>query len=241
MTAAGDRLVAGGEGDEGVELVAAGGQLDRVGDHLAADQRGLHPLRPHRDPVGDRDRVELHRRAAGGADALLDVLGEAAQVEVAGHRLDPGVGDADRRPAEGVVVEADPLHVGAGGGAVGAVEDGGRARPRQAGGLGAAVVAHGAQPRPWARRTVSGPPTRATGAGRGAPGPDRPGGRAGACSSRRSAGARRPAAPSTWRARRRRRAAGGRRAGSLSSGKPTQYSLRRRPLRSSKATIERCG
>ena len=30
------------------------------------------PCGAHRDPVGDRDRVELHRRAAGGADALLD-------------------------------------------------------------------------------------------------------------------------------------------------------------------------
>ena len=70
--AAGDRLVAGGERDERVELVAAGHQLDRVGDHLAADQRGLHPLGPHRDPVRDRDGVELHRRPAGGAHALLD-------------------------------------------------------------------------------------------------------------------------------------------------------------------------
>ena len=70
------------------------------------------------------DGVELHRRAARRADAFLDVLGEAAQVEVAGHRLGPGVGDADRRPAEVVVVEADALHVGAGGGAVGPVEDG---------------------------------------------------------------------------------------------------------------------
>ena len=61
----------------------------------------------------------------------LIVLGEAAQVEVAGHRLDPGVGDADRRPAERLVVEADPLHVGAGVGALGPVEDAGRARPRQ--------------------------------------------------------------------------------------------------------------
>ena len=53
-------------------------------------------------------------------------------MEVAGHRLGPGVGDPDRRPAERVVVEADPLHVGARVGAVGAVEDGGRARAREA-------------------------------------------------------------------------------------------------------------
>ena len=53
-------------------------ELDRVGDHLAADQRGPHPLGAHRDPVGDRDRVQLHRRAAGGADPLLD-LGASAR------------------------------------------------------------------------------------------------------------------------------------------------------------------
>ena len=55
----------------------------------------------------------------------------AAQVEVAGHRLGPGVGDPDRRPAERVVVEADALHVGARGGAVGAVEDRRRAGARE--------------------------------------------------------------------------------------------------------------
>ena len=125
--AAGDRLVAGAEGDDRVELVPAGHQLDRVGDHLATDQRGLHPLSPHRHPVGDGDGVELHRRSAGREHTLLDVLGQGAQPEVAGHRLGPGVGDPDRRPAQRVVVEADPLHVSARVGAVGAVEDGGRA------------------------------------------------------------------------------------------------------------------
>src|SRR6185295_12698761 len=104
--AAGDRLVAGAEGDDRVELVPARHQLDRVGDHLAAYQRGLHALSPHRHAVGDGDCVELHRGAAGGAHALLDVLGEPAQVEVAGHRLGPGVGDAYRRPVQRVVVEA---------------------------------------------------------------------------------------------------------------------------------------
>src|ERR1043166_5429389 len=52
----------------------------RIGDHLAAHERRAHPLAAHRDAVGDRDGVELHRRAAGGADAALDVRGELAQV-----------------------------------------------------------------------------------------------------------------------------------------------------------------
>ena len=40
------------------------------------DERGAHALGAHRDAVDDRDGVELDGRAAGLADALLDVLGE---------------------------------------------------------------------------------------------------------------------------------------------------------------------
>jgi hypothetical protein len=69
------------------------------------------PLGAHGDAVADGDRVELHRRAARGADALLDLHGELPQVEVAGHGLDPGVGDADDRLAQVVVGEADPLSI----------------------------------------------------------------------------------------------------------------------------------
>jgi hypothetical protein len=39
----------------------------------------------------------------------LTLLGERAQVEVARHRLDPRVGDADDRLGERLVVEADAL------------------------------------------------------------------------------------------------------------------------------------
>src|SRR5919201_1593925 len=56
---------------------------------------------------------------------------EIAKVEVAWHRLDPGVGDPHRGAAQRLVVEADPLHVGARGGPGGAVEDGARARSRK--------------------------------------------------------------------------------------------------------------
>ena len=68
-----DRLVAADEADEAVEQVAAHDELDRVGDHLARDERGAHPLRAHRDAVADGDRVELDRRAAGLEDAAPDV------------------------------------------------------------------------------------------------------------------------------------------------------------------------
>ena len=76
---AGNRLVAADQHDEAVEAVAARHELDRIGDHLAADERGAHPFGAHRDAVGDRDGVELHRRAAGGADAFLDVARPASR------------------------------------------------------------------------------------------------------------------------------------------------------------------
>ncbi len=66
---AGNRLVAGHEADESVELVAARHQFDGVGNHLARDQRGLHALGAHGDAVADGDGVELHGSAAGLADA----------------------------------------------------------------------------------------------------------------------------------------------------------------------------
>ncbi len=56
---AGQRLVAAGEADQGVIGVAAHGELDRVGDHLARSQRGLHALMAHGDAVGDGDGAEL--------------------------------------------------------------------------------------------------------------------------------------------------------------------------------------
>ncbi len=59
------------------------------------DERGLHAFGAHGDAVGDGDGVELHGRAAGLADALLDGLGDLAEMEVAGADLGPGVGDAD--------------------------------------------------------------------------------------------------------------------------------------------------
>ena len=100
--------------------VAAGDELDGVGDDFARDQRGLHALRAHGDAVVNGDGVELHGHAAGLADALLDGLGDLAEVEVAGADLGPGVGDADEGLVQVFLGEADGAEVAAGGGAVGA-------------------------------------------------------------------------------------------------------------------------
>ena len=44
-------LVAAGDADEAVEGVAAGDELDGVGDDFAGDERGLHALGAHGDAV----------------------------------------------------------------------------------------------------------------------------------------------------------------------------------------------
>ena len=72
--------------------------------------------------VADGDGVELHRACAPAARiALLDVLREGAVVEVARHRLDPGVADADDRFGEVLGGEADGAQHRARGRAVGTV------------------------------------------------------------------------------------------------------------------------
>src|SRR3989442_9907263 len=95
--AAGNGFVAADQNDESVEEVAASDKLDGIGNHLAADQRGAHPLRAHGDAVGDGYRVEFKRRAAGGADTRLDVPGTLARAKVAGAEFNPSIGHADDR------------------------------------------------------------------------------------------------------------------------------------------------
>ena len=89
------------------------------------DERGPHPVAPHRDAVRDGNGVELHRRATGGPDTCLYLFCEPAQVEVAGTDLDPRVGDPDDRPSQRLVVKPDRLEHGARGSSVRAIGDGG--------------------------------------------------------------------------------------------------------------------
>ena len=109
----GQRLVAAGEPDQRVVGVAAHGQLDRIGDHLARRQRGLHALVAHGDAVGDGDGAELARRAAGGGDALLHRLGLAHQRDVAGRGLVPAGRDADEGLMDLLAGEPHGVIVGA--------------------------------------------------------------------------------------------------------------------------------
>ena len=56
-----DALVAAGQPDEAVEALGVHHALDRVGDDLAADERGAHALVAHLMPSLTGDRAELHR------------------------------------------------------------------------------------------------------------------------------------------------------------------------------------
>jgi hypothetical protein len=84
-------------------------QFDRVGNQVAADQRRLHAFRTHGDAIGDSDGVELHRRAAGSAHAFLDPRRQRAQVDVARHGLDPGIGNANDRLRQVFIGETNRL------------------------------------------------------------------------------------------------------------------------------------
>jgi hypothetical protein len=102
---AGHVLVTAADGDEGVHPLAEGDEFDRIGDHFPRDQRGLHPLGPHRDGVGDGDRAELDRHAAGVVDAVDGGPRHVVQVDVTGRDVRRRVGDAHHRRREVVVVE----------------------------------------------------------------------------------------------------------------------------------------
>ena len=97
---AGHDLVAVGDADHAVEAMGLEHRLDAVGDDLAAGQRILHARVAHGDAVVDADRVEDERHAARLADALLDVLADLVQVDVAGNDVRVAVANGDERLAE---------------------------------------------------------------------------------------------------------------------------------------------
>ena len=68
--------------------------LDVHGGEVAEQHRG----RAHRHLAERRDG-ELEREAAGVEHAVADMLGDGAEMGVAGVQLGPGVADADDRPA----------------------------------------------------------------------------------------------------------------------------------------------
>ena len=106
----GDRLVAARERHHAVAQRAAHRELDRIGDHLARDERGPHPLGPHADAVGDDDGVELDRASRPRARIpSFTWAAELPQVHVARRGVGPGVGHRDERLVEVGVLEPGRL------------------------------------------------------------------------------------------------------------------------------------
>ncbi len=107
----GNGLITADDADDGVEHLSAANEFDRVGDEFTADQRRAHAFCAHGLAVGDGDGVELHGRSARFPNALFHFRRQAAQMKVAGHGFDPGVGHADQRTAEvGVGVSNSLVH-----------------------------------------------------------------------------------------------------------------------------------
>ena len=114
------------------------GGLDGIGDDVARDETVAHAEGAHTDAVGDGDGVKVDGLAAGGGDACARVIAEFAEVDVAGGHV-AGVGnDGDLRFFEVLIGKAHCAEHGAGGSAVGAIDDNGGVRTG-----GGGLVAHG--------------------------------------------------------------------------------------------------
>ena len=111
---AGNRLVAAGQGHDGVEEMSARDEFDGVRNDFPTDQRSLHPFGPHGNAIGNGNGIVFDRRAAGCSDACLDPFRQAAQMVVARHDFDPGIRDADKRPRKILVGESHGFHHRAG-------------------------------------------------------------------------------------------------------------------------------
>jgi len=105
-------LIASHHAHDGVEQLSATNQFNGIGNQLATYQRGAHAFGPHGFTIRNGDGVELHRRAAGGANAFFHFRGKPAQVKVARHGFDPGVGHANQRLAQVGVSETNGFEHG---------------------------------------------------------------------------------------------------------------------------------
>ena len=107
------RFVASRQPHHRVIAMAAHGQFNRIGNHITADEAGLHALMAHGNAIRHRDGGEFARAGAGLAHALLGRLRLAGEGDIAGCGLIPAGGnthqrrgDLLRRHAHGVIIAA---------------------------------------------------------------------------------------------------------------------------------------
>ena len=101
-----DDLVACRDQHHGVEGVALDGALDGVCDDLAAGEGVVHALVVHGDTVAHADGGHAEGGAASHADARLDVVDDALQMQVAGDNVVSRADDRHEGAVELLVREA---------------------------------------------------------------------------------------------------------------------------------------
>ena len=94
--AAGIGFVASHHTNHCVKHLPAANQFDGIGNQFAAYQGCAHPLGAHGFAIADGDGVEFHWRPTGSANPFLHLGRHPAQVKVAGHGFNPGIGNADQ-------------------------------------------------------------------------------------------------------------------------------------------------
>ena len=107
-------LIAAADEHQAVQLVAAGIDLDGVGDHLAAGQHAAHSHMALGKAVAEGDGVHLKGDASRLPHAVLDQLADAVEVDVPGMHLVIGIDDADKRLGQLLVDQTHAPQMGPG-------------------------------------------------------------------------------------------------------------------------------
>ena len=147
-------LVAVGDADHRIGAMGIDHVFDGVGDQLARGQRIQHPVMAHRDPVIDRDGVELLGHAARRLDLARDQLAQVLQMHMARHELRERIGDGDDRLAEIAVLHAGGAPQPAGAGHVAAMGRGAGTIGGHVSSSGQASLGNGIPSRPRQTPTV---------------------------------------------------------------------------------------
>lgn len=93
-------LVASADGHKAVEPLTTNHRLNGVRNHLAGNERILHPFGAHRNAIGDRDGIENRCLSAGRIDTQSGFAGELIDVHIARRHHAPGGSHTDLRLRE---------------------------------------------------------------------------------------------------------------------------------------------
>ncbi len=104
-------FVTSADGDDAVMPHTAGHGLHAVGDDLPGNQRILHALCAHGNPIGNSQNVVDDALTTRVVSPLVDVFCQLIDVHIAGRHHAPGRSDADLGFFEVTIFETDcPQH-----------------------------------------------------------------------------------------------------------------------------------